>query len=619
MSLLQPLGLLGLLSLPVIVLLHLLHDRNRYAVVPSLALWRWLEREVRGPRLRRPPLTAVLLLQLAAAALLSLALARPRLDVLAGPAVFERLILVVDTSTSMSAGDAAPSRLGRAQSQAALLLAGLGENDSAVLIAGGARPRALADSLHVGLSGLLSELAALRAAGAGQDWSSTLSLAAAAALPDRHNRLVVLTDGAFVFPDDLASAEYPFTVEWLRLGSAQPNQAVVALSARPTGSGGTQVFARLANFSDRAADRQVSLLVDGVPFDTHTVQLTAGGTLGQVWTLPPGAASVELQLDEGDVLPADDRAALGLLDARPVEAALVAAVPEGSGAAQPSAVERALRSIAGLSLTIVAPEDYVPFAARDLTVFDGFLPDVWPAGGVLVFNPPPGSSLLPVTTPQPVAPLAPPTGEALFADVEFDLVTFGAAAGLAEPRAAWLAPALADGAGLGLVWRGATGPSRVVVFTFVLDATNLTRRAGFPVLVANAVAEVLPPALPASLRPGDPLVLPSPDLYPDLIVTDPSGQIFLFGPDRPASFDATLLPGLYQVEGRLANGQAWRGVVGVNPGALEESDLRQPAEPAFTAQLDRAPANPSAGLEMWPLLAALVALMLLVEARLAWR
>jgi len=37
MSLLQPLGLLGLLALPVIVVLHLLHDRNRYAVVPSLA------------------------------------------------------------------------------------------------------------------------------------------------------------------------------------------------------------------------------------------------------------------------------------------------------------------------------------------------------------------------------------------------------------------------------------------------------------------------------------------------------------------------------------------------------------------------------------------------------
>jgi hypothetical protein len=614
MSLLQPLGLLGLLALPVIVVLHLLHDRNRYAVVPSLALWRWLERQVRGPRLRRPPITAVLLLQLAAAALLSLALARPRLDVLAGPAVFERLILVVDTSTSMSAADAAPSRLGRAQSQAALLLAGLGENDSAVLISAGARPRLLSDSRHAGLTGLLSALTVLQPAGVGQDWPAAFSLAAAAVLPDRHNRLVILTDGAFAFPQPLAEAQYPFSVEWVRVGSPQANQAIVTLSARPTGSGATQVFARLANFSDRASERTVSLRVDGQPFDTFTAQLTAGGTLGQVWTLPPGVGAVELELGGGDALSADDRAALGLLDASPVEALLVAPDPVA-----PGAVERALRSIPGLRLSVVAPEDYLPFEVRDLTIFDGWLPAEWPSGGVLVFNPPSGSGLLPVAARQPVRAVVLAPGEALFADVEFDLVTFGSAAVLAQPGAAWLAPALSDSAGLGLVWRGASGPSRVVVFTFALDETNLTRRSGFPILVANAVTEVLPPALPASLRPGDPLPLPAPDLYPLLTLTDPSGQVFDLGPDRPADFTATSLAGLYRLEGSLANGQVWRGVVGVNPGALDESDLRQPAEPAFTAQRDRVPANPSLGLELWPLLAALAAVFLLVEARLAWR
>jgi hypothetical protein len=614
MSLLQPLGLLGLLALPVIVVLHLLHDRNRYAVVPSLALWRWLERQVRGPRLRRPPITAVLLLQLAAAGLLSLALARPRLDLLAGPAVFQRLILVVDVSTSMSAADAAPSRLSRAQSQAGLLLAGLSENDSAVLISAGVRPRLLSDSRLAGLTGLLAELAALQPAGVGQDWPAAFSLAAAAVLPDRHNRLVILTDGAFAFPETLAAAEHPYAVEWVRVGSPQANQAIVTLSARPTGSGATQVFARLANFSDRAAERTVSLRVDGQPFDTHTAQLTAGGTLGQVWTLPPGVGAVELELGGSDALPADDRAALGLLDARPVEALLVTPDPAAAGA-----VERALGSIPGLRLSVAAPQDYLPFAVRDLTVFDGWLPTDWPTGGVLVFNPPADSRLLPVSGLQPVRAVAPTPGEALFADVEFDLVTFGSAVVLAQPRAAWLAPALSDSTGLGLVWRGAVGASRIVLFTFALEETNLTRRAGFPVLVANAVAEVLPPALPTSLRPGDPLPLPAPDLYPILTITDPSGHVFDLGPDRPADFTATTLAGLYRVEGRLASGQTWRGALGVNPGALEESDLRLPVEPAFTAQLDNAPANPSAGLELWPLLAALAALALLVEARLAWR
>src|SRR5687767_10703614 len=125
MSWLQPLGLLGLLSLPVIVLLHLWHERNRHATIPSLNLWRWLEREVRGPRMRLPPITPVLLLQLAAAIALSLALARPRLDFLAGPATLNRLVVVMDTTSSMAATDVNPSRLGWAQTRAAQLLSGL--------------------------------------------------------------------------------------------------------------------------------------------------------------------------------------------------------------------------------------------------------------------------------------------------------------------------------------------------------------------------------------------------------------------------------------------------------------------------------------------------------------
>src|SRR3989304_3500061 len=78
MSLLQPLGLLVLAALPAIVLLHLLHERSRRLVIPSLELWRWLERQVRGPRARRLPLTWVLAFQLSAATLLGLGLSRPQ-------------------------------------------------------------------------------------------------------------------------------------------------------------------------------------------------------------------------------------------------------------------------------------------------------------------------------------------------------------------------------------------------------------------------------------------------------------------------------------------------------------------------------------------------------------
>ena len=616
MSLLQPLGLLGLLALPIIVLLHLWHARNRHALIPSLNLWNWLEREVRGPRMRLPPITPVLLLQLAAAILLSLALARPRLDFLAGPAALHRLVVVVDTSSSMAAQDAAPSRLGWAQTRATQLLAGLSAHDSAALITAGPQPRLLADSRQVGVTGLLAALVALEPAGVGQDWPGTLALASAGALPEHDNRIVIYSDGNFVFPETLATASYPARVEWEQVGEPQPNQAVVALAGRPTGTGGLQVFARLANFSDRAAERTITLLADGQVFDSHAVQLTASGTLGQVWTLPPGVSTVQLSLSGGDVLPVDDSAALGLQDSRPIEALLVA--EDGT------ALERALRSIPTLDLSVITPAEYVPFSGHELTVFQGWLPEVLPQGGVLIFDPPPGHDVLPVSGLSEVGTVLPPAGDPLFGDVELEHVFFGAAAQLAAP--AWLAPALTDDSepGQPLVWRGtlaseSAGSSRVVVFGLLLEATNLARRAAFPILMANAVAEVLPPALPPSVLAGQPLALPPADIFAELNVTSPDGAVTTYGPGEARAFADTTQTGLYALTSTFASGQPWQAAVGVNAGALDESDLRQQADPDFDARGSGFGGNPSEGLELWPLLVGLVAVALLVEARLAWR
>lgn len=615
MSFLQPWGLLGLLALPVIVLLHLWHERNRQAIIPSLKLWSWLERQVRGPRMRVPPLTPVLLLHLAVAALLSLALARPRLDFLDGPAAQDRLVVVIDTTSSMGAQDLSPSRLGWAQARATQLLAGLSANDSVALVTAGPQPRLIADSRQAGVTGVLAALVALEAAGVGQDWPGTLALAAAATLPEHNNRIVIYSDGAFAFPEALAEAAYPARVDWQRVGGPQPNQAVVALAARPTGTGGLQVFARLANFSDRAAERTLTLTANGEVFDTHTVQLAASGTLGQVWTLPPGVSAVQVSLAGSDVLPADDTAAVGLHDNQVVEAVLVADVDADGGAA----VARALRSMPTVALTTMTPDEYVPFAGHALTVFQGWLPAVLPQGGVLIFDPPPDNAVLPVSGYTVAGAVPPPAGDSLFDDVELEHVFFGATAQI-EPQP-WLAPVLSDDSAppQPLIWRGSRDGSRVVVFGPVLADTNLARRSAFPILVANAVAEVLPPALPASVPAGQTLALPPAEIFPALTVTAPDGAVFDFTDARARAFGATTQTGVYTLTGTFASGQTWQAAVGVNAGGLEESDLREQSEPQFQSQGGALGASPSEGLELWPLLAALVAAALFVEARLAWR
>ena len=79
MTFLLPLGLLALLTLPVILLLHLLRERRRRVAVPSLLHWQNLPRKREGERIRRLPLTLLLLLHLLVAALIGLALGWPQL------------------------------------------------------------------------------------------------------------------------------------------------------------------------------------------------------------------------------------------------------------------------------------------------------------------------------------------------------------------------------------------------------------------------------------------------------------------------------------------------------------------------------------------------------------
>ena len=79
MTFLFPLGLLALLTIPIIIVLHLLRERRRRIAVPSLLHWQNLPRRPEGERIRRLPLTLLLLLHLLVAGLLGVALAQPQL------------------------------------------------------------------------------------------------------------------------------------------------------------------------------------------------------------------------------------------------------------------------------------------------------------------------------------------------------------------------------------------------------------------------------------------------------------------------------------------------------------------------------------------------------------
>jgi hypothetical protein len=606
MSLLAPLGLLALLTLPVIVVLHMLRERRRRVIVPSLLLWQLLPPQSHAARQRRRlSITLLLLLHLLTAALLALALARPQWDLI-GFGGQQHLALVIDTSISMAAP--APgtggSRLDAARVRAQSLLGAAG-GGSVTLISAGPQAQVL-DSNTSTSARLVSALARLHPAGVGSDVAGALTLAEASLQGRPGAQIVVLTDAALpTLAGELALRRTTVPLRWETVGGDLDNRAIVTFAARPRSSAGlVQVYARVVNYGGGALRTVVRLYGDGTLLDTRPVTLQPDGEVELTWTAPQGIGFLRAELDGNDPLPADDRAELSLAAYRPTRALLV------SG--QPAALERALRAVPGLELTVVAPAEYRGNVA-DLTVFDGYLPAVWPSGSVLAIHPPRDTTLLTVGSPAPASGdvAITPAGAALFEGISLGAVEFGPATPVAPPAEA---VTLLSRAGQPLIFRWRAPGSAITVWTFDLAQGNLTTRLAFPLLVARTARDLIPPAAPGSVLAGATLSLPVDPRATTVEVTAPDGATtpLTIGPEGRAlvTFDQ---PGRYTLVERADARRLYTAQVGVNAGAAFESDLRpRPMPEPVAAPLARRERDDAAP-PLWPWLVGVALIVILAE------
>lgn len=573
MSFLAPLGLLALITLPIIVLLHLMRERRKRVIVPSLLLWQLLPQRQEAQRRRRLPLTLLLLLHLIVAALLGLALGRPQwaVGLLGGE---EHLALIIDTSTSMGAPDGrigGGSRLDAARERARALLGALAGRSSATLIAAGPTA-ALVDRGGVDAAARLSlALDGLRAGGTGSDIAGAITLAEASLAGLPNGRIVVLTDAASpTLASELAGRALTLPLDWELLGGQLDNRAIVTLAARPRSANGPlQVYARAVNYGDAPALSSLRLYVDDQLVDTRSLSFQPDGEVELTWVLQPGGGLLRAELDGADGLPADDSAALNLAATRPVRALLVSA--------DPAALERALRAVPGLALAVLSPAAYPGSAearAADLTIFNDYLPNEWPEGGVLVVDPPAGAGLLTVGAPARApegAVLRTASGSALLDGVSLDSVDFGPAATVATPE--WASALLTRGEQT-LILRGRTGRTELAVWAFDPASGNLTSRLAFPLLTARTVRDLAPAALPGAALAGERLLV-RPDPRADmLIVRGPAGDEQNV-PVEPGGSAGVVLDsaGLYTIEERRDGELLFAARLPVNAGAPAESDL----------------------------------------------
>ncbi len=546
MSFLAPLGLLlSLLAVPII-LLYMLRLRRREVQVSSTLLWRQLlqDREANAPwqRLRR---NLLLFLQLLILAALVLALARPYSEV---PTLTSgRTALLIDASASMNATDVQPNRFEAARRLALEIVETLGDDDNVAIIR-------VAESAEV-LENYTNDRSQLRAALERMtlskgipDWNAALTLAAAGAQGAEKFTILLLSDGGV--PANLDLTLYG-EVRHVPIGNSGQNVAISALATADDPVRGAQIYARLTNYGDQAADVIFSLNLDGTLHSAAPYQIAANSYLDlTISDLPAEFRRVEAQLTRPagstllDHLNIDDTAYAVYT---PAVAGRTVVMTKGN-----AFLERGLAALNAWQVYRGDPDRGLPAEPYDLYVFDGWLPTALPDSNILIVNPPPDlppSNLYSVggmtnqTQIVRVLPDDPRTRYLRFNDVNVRVFR--------QIRAEW-ADTLVEAAGGALVLAGEFEGRRIAILPFNLLDSDLPLKIAYPILLANLTAWYKTPRalnLEGSAQIGQTVVIQPPPEADIVRVIRPDGAATTFRANQPLLIYAeTLQTGIYSVD-----------------------------------------------------------------------
>lgn len=607
MSFLNPFGLLGLFSLPIIVGLHMHRERNRSVTVSSLNLWSFLEVQLRGAKPQQIKLTWLLILDLMIAILLSFAFSRPEVSL---PYSFQQekhVIILLDDSLSMLATDVFPTRFAQAKTDIQELIDGLGSDSLISVITFGGDVVLIGDTRQISVQALRSELINLEAGNIGVEIIPALSMAFSLSDEQLPIELHIFTDGAYEEPDISVS---PSLLYWHIIGENPENQAVVALNTMEIGKNSFQVFATIVNFSETRITRDLILLSDGVEVNSLSVELEPYAEFSHIWNITGRLKMVSVALSGDDNLIEDNIAGMGIASDSSVRVALISDNPEP--------IDKAILSALNVDLQLLSPSEYLHGMDFDLFVFRGFLPNDWPVGNVLILDPPEGSGLLRINGSQLIVSQLQYEEHGLLNGIDFGGVRWGAAWKPESWREDFI-PVLSSGE-IPILLTGNLGFTDLVVFLPILEEGNFIKHPAFPIFISNVLSTARKFKFPSQVAIGSELPFPSTDKYPQIIVTDPLGNSFNVRKQSDLSYGEMKLPGLYQIKVTDLDGNSEEFEISVNAGSMDESNLVSQEWAKNIGEVDSdQDLKDTLKVDLTPWLLSIVMVLVFVEAWRAWR
>jgi Aerotolerance regulator N-terminal len=641
-ELLAPLGIIAIISLPVIFLFHMKHSTPVRREVPTLRFWKQVAPvQSEDSRFRIPPLSLTLLLQLLAAAALAFGLAQPviagSLGGLTSRAAPVHLTVMIDGSTSMASIDTddGRSRFESARRDALDNLDGLRQGDLATVIVLGTQNTTINATNTGEFKSMRDQLTSMPQPGGIIDLNAAFELVTDLSVPGMNEQISLFSDGA-VSADPAVVQALPGTLTWNQYGRASsPNLAITEIipKSKLGETNSLEIYLQIANFSANPVETVLVVQADGVEVDRQPMTVEPGHPADvTVRGLAISTRKVVAEVQSQDPLFIDNQATV-VFTANGGADLSILLVSDLPGASQ-----RALASIPNTTVETIGSAEFhdrsVPINPFDLIVFDGVLP---PEGRVpnrpVLFIDPPRGGILPdggmITIPSIDSIRA---DDPIMANVDLNGVTIQETP-LFEMDAESV-PVVASAEGP-LIFRGIAPESGapMVVVAFDLADSNLPNRIAFPILMANIVTNLSPSALPLTVPLGEPLSFSPRNQTASVEITDPLLNTTTFrvqaspadsasavpGPDSPSvvTYTSTGTAGVYSVtEFDQSGSQLAVSQFSVNAGHPVESQLVANQELQSVLATQTAGSSGILGSrinELWPVLLVLALGLLIIE------
>lgn len=581
-NLLNPVGLLALLTIPPVVLLYLLRLRRIPVRVPSVLLWRPMVQDMQANQpFQRLRFSILLLLQIIILLLTGFAFTRPYYQ--SRKPSGRSVVAVLDASLSMQATDVAPSRFEAARREALRIAKDLESGDEMMVVTAAAQTKVLC-SFTKDTGALERAIDSAEPSDCAGSLREALTLCMSLARDRARTQVYVLSDGG---PGGDLGVTVPQGVEvsYSPFGERCNNVAITGLNVRETygPSSAYELFVSARNYGADELKCQVEVSLNGDLINVDTLTIPAGQQIQQIIDDPKLAGGiVEARLDAEDDLAVDNTARIVFRE-RARRSVLL--VTEGN-----RWLEAALGADSRVDASVLKPEQYDPNAADatgfDVTIFDRWSPPQLPAV----------NSFLIATAPEngPVIDKGSTFDEPSVLDWDrksplLQYVDFAAVqvARMMQVEPKPWARGVVETAGGPLVVLGETEASRSLFLGFDIEASSFPARIAFPIFVRNAIQWLTTDPAGAeaqSYSAGSPVTVRVPKGTAVVTVERPGGDEDELpvreqeespegnGPqttDVPISYDRTEKTGVYtfSVGGELVDR------VALNVGEAEESNL----------------------------------------------